>query len=474
MSESTVSPLPAERRQRIAVITADVLTERMAGPAIRAWHIASVLSSEQEVELVTTTLLCDVSSEDFRVRSVTGRELLKLETWADVLVIQGFVLEDHPFLLATSKVLVVDLYDPLHLEQLELYRGEADAVRRDTVRHATTVINNQLRRGDFFLCATGKQRDFWLGQMAAVGRLNPLTYDEDETLQSLIAVVPFGLSEDLPQHTRPVLRGMVPGIEDADEVILWGGGIYNWFDPLTLVHAIEKLRHRRPNVRLFFMGMRHPNPDVPQMQMATAARRLADELGLTGKHVFFNEDWVAYEDRQNYLLEADVGVSTHLNHLETAFSFRTRILDYIWSALPIVATKGDAFADLIDSAQLGFTVPGGDVAALEAALFGVLADSELAAACRKNHEDVRPGFIWTSVLQPLAKFCRSPRRAPDLVDREMAAVLHGMLSNRAPMLWPLRRDLGIVRAHLRSGGVPLVLAKVRSRLGHMLPARGRG
>ncbi len=41
--------------------------------------------------------------------------------------------------------------------------------------------------------------------------------------------------------------------------------------------------------------------------MAVDARRLADELGLTDKHVFFNEEWVAYDDRQNYLLDADVG-----------------------------------------------------------------------------------------------------------------------------------------------------------------------
>lgn len=91
--------------------------------------------------------------------------------------------------------------------------------------------------------------------------------------------------------------------------------------------------------------------------MATEARRLAGELGLVGSHVFFNEGWVPYDKRQSYLLEADLGVSTHLDHLETAFSFRTRILDYIWASLPIVTTEGDALADLVTGEGLGSSVP---------------------------------------------------------------------------------------------------------------------
>ena len=159
--------------------------------------------------------------------------------------------------------------------------------------------------------------------------------------------MPFGLAETPPVHERQVLKGVVPGIGPDDKVILWGGGVYNWFDPLVLLRAVDRLRHRRADVRLFFLGLRHPNPDVPEMRMAVAMRELSEELGLTDRFVFFNEDWVAYEDRQNYLLEADVAVSTHLDHVETAFSFRTRILDYLWASLPLVTTAGDALADLI-------------------------------------------------------------------------------------------------------------------------------
>ena len=73
-----------------------------------------------------------------------------------------------------------------------------------------------------------------------------------------------------------------PGIDDDDDLLLWGGGVYNWFDPQTLVRAVGLLRLRRPNVRLYFLGMKHPNAEVPQMRVATETMALADELGPHG------------------------------------------------------------------------------------------------------------------------------------------------------------------------------------------------
>src|SRR5205823_4208253 len=109
----------------------------------------------------------------------------------------------------------------------------------------------------------------WLGALGALGRINPLNYDADPSLRSLIDVVPFGVDDVSPVQHRHAIRGVVDGITADDEVLLWGGGVYNWFDPLTLIRAVDTLRARRPNLRLYFLGMKHPNPEVPQMRMAT-------------------------------------------------------------------------------------------------------------------------------------------------------------------------------------------------------------
>lgn len=405
--------MTASGRRRIAVVTADPVTAQMPGPAIRAWHIADELSADSEVRLVST-VRAGRSSERFRVElASTAAEIEALVEWCEVLVFQGGLLTDHPFLVESDRVLVCDIYDPFHLENLEQTREQPPAARDATIAHLTGVLNTQLRRGDLFLCASDKQRDFWLGSLAALGRVNPATYDDDPNLDALIKVAPFGLPATPPVTASHPIRDGFAGIGSDDPVILWAGGVYSWFDPLTLVRAIAGLRHRRPDVRLVFLAMHHPNPHIPPMPIVGELRRLSDELGLTGVHVFFNEAWVPYDDRAAWLLDANVGVSTHLAHIETAFSFRTRILDYLWAGLPIVSTGGDAFASLIERTGIGAVVPPGDVAALEAALESVIAAPPEQASVRA----VGAQFTWERALEPLVSFCRHPRRAPDLVAR---------------------------------------------------------
>jgi hypothetical protein len=128
--------------------------------------------------------------------------------------------------------------------------------------------------------------------------------------------------------------------------------------------------------------------------------------------VIFN-DWVPYAERARYLLEADIGVSTHREHLETRYAFRTRMLDYIWAGLPIVCTRGDFFADLVDERHLGLTVPPRDAAALAAALEALLDDEALREGCRAGLAALRPQLEWRQVVAPLRAYCRRPRHAAD-------------------------------------------------------------
>ena len=399
---------------RVLVVTADVLRAQMAGPAMRAWHIAEHLSKEQEVLLITTSPYCELGPQRFRVLAAGPQELAEAEAWCDVMVLQGYVTHHHPALAASEKIIVFDVYDPLHLETLALTRGTVGPARDEHARLSVATLNEQLGRADFLMCASERQRDLFVGQLCALGRVNPLTYDDDPTLRRLIDVVPFGLPDDEPLHTRPALRGVVDGIGPEDDLIIWAGGVYDWFDPLTVIHAVARLASRRPAARLYFMGLRHPNPDVPEMRMAGAARALAADLGVAGQNVFFNDGWVAYAERQNYLLEADIGVTAHFASAETRFAFRTRALDYLWASLPAVSTEGDSFAELVESEGLGLTVPSEDPEALEEALYRLLADKELAERCRGRAHQVRERFRWSSVLAPLASFCRQPRRAADL------------------------------------------------------------
>ncbi|GAA3634107.1 glycosyltransferase [Lentzea roselyniae] len=444
------------RPRKILVITGDAISDRMAGPAIRAWHMADVLSGEHQVRLVTTNPLCLPPDAPFAVERARPKELPPHVAWADVIVLQGHALEMISELKkqSSTKIVVCDMYDPMHLELLEQGKDDTDEKRALDLETVTRVLNTQLERGDFFLCASERQRHFWLGHLAALGRLTPTLYDNDPTTQSLLGIVPFGLSGKPPQRTGPAIKGVVPGISDTDKVVIWAGGVYSWFDPLSLIHAMDRLRARRSDVKLFFLGMKHPNPEVPDMDIAGQTRGLSASLGLTGEHVFFNDGWVPYNERQNFLLDAHCGVTTHYEHVETTFAFRTRVLDYLWAGLPIVTTSGDSFADLVLREGLGVVVPPEDPEALADALEKVLYDEEFAAACRERIAVVRERFTWETALAPLAEFCRDPRPAADRLPGSSPLVRTPGLSKADKV----KRDLRLVREYLDAGG-PTELAK---------------
>jgi hypothetical protein len=191
---------------------------------------------------------------------------------------------------ASKKIIVVDIYDP-STSSSSAARRRGGAVRPCSLPPCSTAA----RAGDF-LCASDKQRD--LARQMARGRISGhLRRRPGDSL----------IDRAVRCHRRTTVhsgRHRASRHRRDDKVILWGGGIYNWFDPLTLLRALDKLRGRLPNVRVYFLGLKHPNPHVPEMRMAVETRRLADELGLVDTHAFFNEGWVEYSDRQNYLLEA--------------------------------------------------------------------------------------------------------------------------------------------------------------------------
>jgi glycosyltransferase involved in cell wall biosynthesis len=396
----------------VLVITDDTLGKLMAGPAIRALEMAKALSRVSTVRLATT-VPTTMTHDDFDIVDVTDGSFRQLAGWADVIVFQGAAISNHPWLAKTKKIIVADVYDPMHLENLEQQKNAPPGIRYMETLDIIAVMNEQIARADFLLCASEKQRDFWLGQMAASGRLNPLTYDGDTSLRSLIDVVPFGLPDTAPVLDKHGIRGVIPGIGKDDKVLLWGGGIYNWFDPLTLIRAVGEVAERHPDIRLVFMGTQHPNPHVPEMRMSFEARELSHDLGLEGKHVFFNEGWVPYDERANFLLDADIGVSTHLDHLETAFSFRTRILDYLWAGLPIIATSGDTFETIIEGNSLGSTVRPGDVGDLVSAIERLLYVGESLAAYKVRVREYAEKLRWSLVLEPLLRFVECSSRAAD-------------------------------------------------------------
>ena len=218
--------------------------------------------------------------------------------------------------------------------------------------------------------------------LEAHGRVNPATYRADPSLRGLVDVVPYGLPAAPPVATGPVIKGVWPGIGPDDRVILWGGGLWPWLDPLTAIRALDRVRRECAAARLVFPGTRHPNPLMAGMPSPrAAAMQLADELGLTDRFVFFG-DWVPYAEWPGVLLESDVALSLHFDTVETRLAFRSRVLDSLWAGLPTVMTAGDATVELVAGYGAGRVVPPGDADAVATALLALLNEAREAGRRR--------------------------------------------------------------------------------------------
>jgi glycosyltransferase involved in cell wall biosynthesis len=292
--------------------------------------------------------------------------------------------------------IVADCYDPLVLEGLENHRGRTSRSQRRKAHRVSARTELVLRAADAVICASERQRDLWVGALMALDRFRADDLGRPGVAERLIRVVPFGLPDTDPVPTGTPLRTRY-GIPDDATVLLWGGGIWNWFDPLTVIRAVERM----PEAHLVFMGVQHPNDKIVELEMAGRALALVDELGLRGTRVHVNEGWVPYAERQDFLLGADLGVSAHVEHLETRYSFRTRFLDCLWAGLPLVATEGDALIDLIASRGAGRTVPEGDVDALVSAIRSYGHGTPARAAASAAALALREEFRWSAVVAPL-------------------------------------------------------------------------
>ena len=389
---------------KVLVITPDRLGPSMAGPAIRAAAIADAVSKQNETVLLSLNEASEQIVSGAKVVTTNGKKWVK---WADVVIYQGIVLEHFRQLRKGKKFLIADMYDPLHIEYLGSAANTSMYVRRAVLSVTAASIGLQMRLSDLILAASPNQVSLWQSHMAAWNVIDPTEYDKDPELKNHTAIVPFGISNEDPTTTsNPFLTNFV-GIQKDDPILLWGGGVYDWFDPLTLIEAINKVKETIPNIRLVFMGGKHPNPDVPVNKIVQKAIDLATSYSLLNKNVFFNDQWVDYNQRHNYLFNATIGVSTHYKSLETQFSFRTRILDYLWAGLPIITTEGDYFADVVREEKCGEVVSQRNTQELASAIIKLLDKSNLENA-RKNSLRLRENFRWNKVLKPVLEYCANP------------------------------------------------------------------
>lgn len=383
--------------KKILIISPDDISKKMAGPSIRYWNIATQLSTKFEVHL-TTPNQSDIKHSDFQVFRYVKSQVRKNIKSYDAILVQGLTLFKNSYLKYCGVPLIVDLYDPFVLEMLEERDHEKD------YKLDLEILLEQIRCGDYFICASEKQRDLWIGFLLASKKLNIETYREDKSLKNMIGIVPFGMSSK-----EPVVQYNPYQKYQGKKIILWGGGLWNWLDPITLLQAFGRLVTKRDDIVLFFMGVKHPNDLIEEKTVVKKMKEVISTYDLNQEAIIFN-DWVPYDERQCYYKNAHVAVTTYYDNLETRFSFRTRVLDYIWCDLPMVLTKGDVLSTVISDNQCGLTVNPQNIDELATAIERLLDDQALVELCKLNIESLKEQYSWGNSVHDLISICEKAKK----------------------------------------------------------------
>lgn len=372
-------------RRKVLVYATGPLGDRLAGPEIRALQHADALRSDYEVTLMAQRP--DRTERDgFPVVSWSRDKLIREAIRNDVIVSPCLA----PYLMISKKlfgfVAVSDKYDPY---EVELVAIDNERHERELRLHSL-ALTIDLRCADVVLCAAEQQRQ---NLIAAATKLNlgPGAAPPEPV------VVPFGIPDPPPQSGRRPLRERFAQIRDDDTVVLWWGAVWKWLDAETPIRAFARLADSRPDVKLVITAGAPPSANNQRFEAVNDARELARELGLLDRNVLFLDEWIPYEDRWDYLWEANIGLTLHRFSAEAALAARSRYVDYLSAGLPCILGRGDQTASEFESAGFATLVDHPEPAELAELIAALAADrTQLNAAAAAGRQLAAERHISTA------------------------------------------------------------------------------
>jgi len=355
---------------RILVVTDDHVGPAMAGSGLRAWELARVLLAAGN-EVVLAGGSGSIHPEGHGPPVVTTPRW----RWAEAVVGQPWSLPPRAFV--GNHLLVVDGVTPLLAELAAAPQSRLVERRRRTAAARLPLVS---ARADAVLAAGEVQVQWWRRRLGC-GREVP------------VIEVPFGISETDPEPEVGNIHGVPPGWQ----VVLWWGGVWPWLDLETLLAARARLGVAKVSV----VVPTAERPGGSSSAFTTAdLRAAAARHGLQSPQVLPLERWVPYATRHLVLNRAALLAVLHRPGAESELSFRTRALDGVWAAVPLLLTEGGAVAAIARAGGWGGVVPPQQVEATAAAI-QLLLGLRGQERCRQALAAHRDAWRWSVVAQPL-------------------------------------------------------------------------
>ena len=379
------------------------------GTGLRSWGLASALAKAVPESVVTLAIpgwydlpMMPAEFEGVRIAR-WGRETLAEMIAEHDVVVASYCLGDYSVLISDAllehQVLVWDAYVPIHIEV---------CARRSVNRASEFVAYEKdrpiwevcLKRGDYFLCATEAQQSYYTGVLAAIGRINPISYDDDPFL-----IVPYGVHETEAVLGRRPCSELIPA--PGAWKLLWFGGVYPWFDIGCLLEAVKVLSKKHA-VGLVIVGAKNPYVDHPDFKKSYERMKKMIEDPAIAPFVHL-VDWVPFHERGNWYLDADLICFANQPGMENLFAWRTRVVDYLWTRTPLATNGGDPLGEEMIAAGAAVRIDATNPEVLADTLAATLDNAKKLAAMRQAADAIREKYLWKNAIRPLAEVVRGTR-----------------------------------------------------------------
>lgn len=191
--------------------------------------------------------------------------------------------------------------------------------------------------------------------------------------------------------------------------IVWGGALYDWYDPFSLIETVCRLYHEGYSIRLLF-----PILNRFDHSQAHFSNRLLDEIkrldpeGLIIR--IHSHTWLSADEYHTLIRQAHLGVTTLRNHeVEDFFAVRNRYRSFLGTLTPYLTNGEDTARDAFKDTSFFYD-----------------SNETLYDAIKSYFEHPH---TWSEQIEKIYRFVGEYRSIPDFIPKLRAPVLEQVKSD---------------------------------------------
>lgn len=316
-----------------------------------------------------------------------------------------------------DRQLILDVYVPIYVE---VSARESNNVAAEFLGYMKEKdrYNKVLMRGDYFLCANAAQKSMYTGVLSSLGVINPKSYKEER-----IVIAPFGIPDKTQKTSENPYEKL--GIDNKDFVVLWFGGLYPWFRIDEFLEAIKKLSKNR-EIKFVIVGSKNPfnsNPDF--IRQHEKAYSYAVKNKLLDKSLYF-VDWVDFNKRIDWYKNANLVISLNQPGDENIFSWRTRVMDYVWGDLVVITNGGDPLSDELIEKHAAIRLKDLSSSSIAETIKSIHNNKSIIAKAKLNIEKIKPNYYWSNITKNISKLIKNSDKLLPFRDNKQFAQEAGL------------------------------------------------